>query len=101
MASIRTNANTDMDMRLIAIFVQLTFREQWNDDRLQYDDMTGKIRSITLTDPKKIWMPDAFFANEKEGKFHEIIMPNVLLRIYPNGNITTLMFATARAQTET
>ena len=28
-----------------------------------------------------------FFSNEKDGHFHNIIMPNVLLRIYPNGDV--------------
>ena len=67
--------------------IQITFREQWIDDRLQYDDMNGKIRFLTLTDPEKIWKPDLFFSNEKKGHFHNIIMPNVLLRIHPNGAV--------------
>ena len=45
--------------------------------------MGGKIRYLTLTDPDKIWKPDLFFSNEKDGHFHNIIMPNVHLRIYP------------------
>ncbi|GAB6022237.1 hypothetical protein CHUAL_006368 [Chamberlinius hualienensis] len=49
--------------------------------------MEGKIKVIVLTDQGRIWKPDLFFANEKDGKFHEIIMPNVLLRIHPNGNV--------------
>ena len=32
-------------------------------------------------------MPDTFFRNEKEAKKHEIIVPNVYVRIYPNGDI--------------
>lgn len=67
--------------------IQITFREAWSDDRLVYDDMGGKIRFLTLTETDRIWKPDLFFANEKEGHFHNIIMPNVLLRIYPNGDI--------------
>lgn len=65
----------------------MTFREQWVDSRLKYDNMNGAIQYLTLTDPDKIWKPDLFFRNEKEGHFHEIIMPNVLLRIYPNGEV--------------
>ena len=67
--------------------IQITFREEWNDDRLTYDDMNGKISFLVLTDPSKIWKPDLFFNNEKKGHFHNIIMPNVLLRIFPNGNV--------------
>nr|XP_042898845.1 glutamate-gated chloride channel-like isoform X2 [Parasteatoda tepidariorum] len=67
--------------------VQMTLREQWKDERMQFDDMNGQVRYLTLTDPDKIWKPDLFFSNEKEGHFHNIIMPNVLLRIYPNGDV--------------
>ncbi|KAI1289713.1 Glutamate-gated chloride channel [Halotydeus destructor] len=75
---------SDLDMEYS---VQITFREQWIDERLQYDDMKGQIKFLVQTDPSKIWKPDLFFSNEKEGHFHDIIMPNVLLRIYPNGEV--------------
>ncbi|KAG8182130.1 hypothetical protein JTE90_002623 [Oedothorax gibbosus] len=67
--------------------VQMTLREQWRDERMRFDSQNGRIRYLTLTDPDKIWKPDLFFSNEKEGHFHNIIMPNVLLRIYPNGEV--------------
>lgn len=49
----------------------------------QYRDL--KIQQITLTEQERIWKPDLFFRNEKEGHFHKIIMPNVLLRINDSG----------------
>lgn len=68
--------------------VQVTFREQWNDERLRYYDETkGRLKYLTLTDPTKVWMPDTFFRNEKEARKHEIIVPNVYVRIFPNGEI--------------
>ncbi|XP_050545426.1 glutamate-gated chloride channel isoform X7 [Daktulosphaira vitifoliae] len=65
--------------------VQLTFREQWMDERLMFNDYNGKMRYLTLTETSRVWMPDLFFSNEKEGHFHNIIMPNVYIRIFPNG----------------
>lgn len=47
----------------------------------------GKIKYLTLTDPYKVWMPDLFFSNEREGHFHNIIVPNVYVRIFPNGAV--------------
>nr|WES13121.1 glutamate-gated chloride channel subunit E [Caligus rogercresseyi] len=67
--------------------VQITFRQQWNDNRLSFDDMEGRIKYLTMTDSKKVWMPDTFFRNEKEGKFHNIIQPNLYIRVFPNGDI--------------
>ncbi|KAJ8873787.1 hypothetical protein PR048_024622 [Dryococelus australis] len=103
--------------------VQLTFREQWMDERLKFNDfggyispdrcsycwelallygiarhfvrhtvfdarcVAGRIKYLTLTDANRVWMPDLFFANEKEGHFHNIIMPNVYIRIFPYGSV--------------
>ncbi|XP_054259408.1 glutamate-gated chloride channel isoform X6 [Macrosteles quadrilineatus] len=67
--------------------VQLTFREQWLDERLKFDDFKGKIKYLTLTEANRVWMPDLFFSNEKEGHFHNIIMPNVYIRIFPYGSV--------------
>ncbi|XP_043503253.1 glutamate-gated chloride channel-like isoform X4 [Polistes fuscatus] len=67
--------------------VQLTFREQWIDERLQFNDFKGRLKYLTLTEANRVWMPDLFFANEKEGHFHNIIMPNVYIRIFPNGSV--------------
>ncbi|XP_064106297.1 glutamate-gated chloride channel-like isoform X1 [Macrobrachium nipponense] len=67
--------------------VQLTFREEWEDERLAFDDLGGRIKYLTLTETNKVWMPDLFFKNEKLGHFHDIILPNVYLRIFPNGDV--------------
>ncbi|XP_026675696.1 glutamate-gated chloride channel isoform X5 [Diaphorina citri] len=67
--------------------VQLTFREQWLDERLKYNDYDGRIKYLTLTEASRVWMPDLFFSNEKEGHFHNIIMPNVYIRIHPQGSV--------------
>ena len=40
-----------------------------------------------MTDAKKVWMPDTFFRNEKIGRFHNILAPNMYVRIFPNGDI--------------
>lgn len=48
---------------------------------------TGRLKYLTLTEANRVWMPDLFFSNEKEGHFHNIIMPNVYIRIFPNGSV--------------
>ncbi|VDP42591.1 unnamed protein product [Soboliphyme baturini] len=36
---------------------------------------------------QQIWMPDTFFQNEKEARKHMIDKPNIMIRIYADGNI--------------
>ena len=67
--------------------MQITFRQKWNDPRLRFDDNEGRMKYLTLTDPKKVWMPDTFFRNEKDAKFHDIIQPNLYVRVFPNGDV--------------
>ncbi|KAJ4436598.1 hypothetical protein ANN_16631 [Periplaneta americana] len=78
---------TPKKVEAVEYSVQLTFREQWMDERLKFNDFQGKIKYLTLTDANRVWMPDLFFANEKEGHFHNIIMPNVYIRIFPYGSV--------------
>ena len=51
------------------------------------DIFLGKIRYLTMTDASKVWMPDTFFRNEKVGRFHKILAPNMYIRVFPNGDV--------------
>lgn len=68
----------------------------WNDARLAY----GRLLNWSPADPappfillvpddpdQRIWMPDTFFQNEKNAQRHMIDKPNVLIRVYSNGDI--------------
>ena len=47
----------------------------------------GRIKYLTITDSRRVWMPDTFFRNEKQAQFHKIIQPNLYIRVFPNGDI--------------
>ncbi|KAG8198285.1 hypothetical protein JTE90_021539 [Oedothorax gibbosus] len=64
---------------------QLTFRQSWKDDRLKYENK--ELNYITLTRLERIWIPDLFFSNEDTGHFHNMITPNNLIRIFPDGTV--------------
>ena len=55
---------------------------------------------LDLADPKlvqAIWKPEVFFPNAKEGDFQFVTMPNLLIRIHPNGEILYILrFGTYR-----
>ena len=44
-----------------------------------------KIKYLTITDPGKVWMPDTFFRNERRGAMHNVLVPNLYVRIYADG----------------
>lgn len=69
--------------------VQIFMRQNWTDKRLSFDQSLKNYSHINL-DPrlmKDIWYPDLFFVNEKEARYHDIMVPNRLLRVYPDGQI--------------
>ena len=49
--------------------------------------LSDKIKYLTMTDSTKVWMPDTFFRNEKIGRFHDILQPNLYVRVFPNGDV--------------
>ena len=84
-------------------------RQQWNDKRLNFKNRlkgglaggrrrnnlfafyiylsSERIKYLTLTDASKVWMPDTFFRNEKIGRFHTILTPNLYVRVFPDGDV--------------
>ena len=67
---------------------QVTFRQQWRDSRLAFDDQRGAINFLTLaTGEKQVWTPDTFIRNELEAKVHNALTPNEYVRVFPNGDV--------------
>ncbi|GIY73298.1 glycine receptor subunit alpha-2 [Caerostris darwini] len=62
------------------------FRQSWNDSRLAYTDQD--INTIIFNDPlQKIWTPDLFFVQERQGIHHNLISPNAFILISPEGEV--------------
>lgn len=81
------------DVKMEYVF-QITLRQQWNDKRLRFKEKLAemgvgedKIRYLTMTEASKVWMPDTFFRNEKIGRFHSILTPNLYVRVFPGGDV--------------
>ncbi|CAL8116353.1 unnamed protein product [Orchesella dallaii] len=99
-APVRVSVNFYVrDMRIVGYnneySVQLTYRQQWQDERLRFDtraeflnSRSGSIRYVTPVNSKnEIWQPDTFFSNEIEGKYHEMMIRNQYFRIHPDGEV--------------
>ncbi|ESN99917.1 hypothetical protein HELRODRAFT_83631, partial [Helobdella robusta] len=61
-------------------------RQMWRDERLRY---THTKSNLTLNHRQfdRLWTPDVFVRNLKAGVFHQITVPNRLIRISPDGTI--------------
>ena len=35
----------------------------------------------------KVWMPDTFFCNERHGRMHNVLVPNLYVRIFADGMV--------------
>ncbi|KAI3384189.1 hypothetical protein SNEBB_008222 [Seison nebaliae] len=81
-------------------WIILYLRQRWNDPRLQWHHIVHdqfahlskkSLMNLTLTldsqTLSKLWLPDTFFANDREGRSHDVSKPNKLLRIRSNGDI--------------
>lgn len=71
--------------------VDLYLRQQWVDERLKHENIK---RAMDLNDPnlvKAIWKPEVYFPNAKEADFQFVTVPNVLVRIHPDGKILYML----------
>ena len=66
---------------------QITFRHQWKDPRVVFDDKKGQIKYLTLEQYDRIWKPDTFISNSLLTESHTDLKQNILIRIYPNGDV--------------
>ncbi|KAM9729069.1 gamma-aminobutyric acid receptor subunit rho-3-like isoform 2-T2 [Menidia menidia] len=65
----------------------LYLRHYWQDNRLAFPSTNNKSRTFDSRLVKKIWVPDVFFVHSKRSFIHDTTMENIMLRIYPDGNI--------------
>lgn len=69
----------------------LYLRQEWRDPRLSWVGMKdfGSFNSniVSPSLKQKVWLPDLFFRNGKEGYVHKMTLPNYLMRLGPNGHI--------------
>ena len=65
----------------------LYLRHYWQDVRLAFPSGSNKSRTFDARLVKKIWVPDVFFVHSKRSFIHDTTMENIMLRVFPDGNI--------------
>ncbi|XP_068209550.1 glycine receptor subunit alpha-4-like [Palaemon carinicauda] len=71
--------------------VDLYLRQRWLEFRFLNNTLT---RPLDLSDPilvKMLWKPEVYFPNSKDSDFQYVTVPNVMLRIHPDGTILYIL----------
>jgi hypothetical protein len=71
--------------------VDAYLRQEWTDARLNHTEIK---EPMDLSDPnlvKVIWKPEVYFPNAKQADFQYVTVPNVLIRIKPDGKILYML----------
>ncbi|XP_067683376.1 glycine receptor subunit alpha-2-like [Haliotis asinina] len=73
----------DINMEFSASFF---LRQSWRDHRLAYDELNS---SIVISEKRldSLWVPDLYFPQSKRESRHDITIPNVMIRLSPDGSI--------------
>ncbi|XP_013398514.1 gamma-aminobutyric acid receptor subunit beta-like, partial [Lingula anatina] len=66
--------------------ITLYLNQYWRDERLQFSN-ADEYMTLTGDFAEKIWVPDTFFANDKNSFLHEVTEKNKMVRLYGDGSI--------------
>ncbi|KAJ1151710.1 hypothetical protein NDU88_004490 [Pleurodeles waltl] len=87
--SLDTISEVDMDFTMT-----LYLRHYWKDERLSFPSTTNKSMTFDGRLVKKIWVPDVFFVHSKRSFIHDTTTDNIMLRLYPDGQVLYSMRVT-------
>lgn len=70
--------------------ITLYLNQYWIDERLAFSSSEGGSQELTLSGDfaEKIWVPDTFFANDKNSFLHDVTEKNKMVRLKSDGHIT-------------
>ncbi|XP_078069786.1 gamma-aminobutyric acid receptor subunit rho-2-like [Mustelus asterias] len=80
--SLDSISEVDMDFTMT-----LYLRNYWKDERLAFPSTTNRSMTFDGRLVKKIWAPDVFFVHSKRSFIHDTTTDNIMLRIFPDGNV--------------
>ncbi|XP_062928227.1 gamma-aminobutyric acid receptor subunit rho-2-like [Mobula hypostoma] len=90
--SLDSISEVDMDFTMT-----LYLRNYWKDERLSFRSRTNRSMTFDGRLVKRIWAPDMFFVHSKRSFIHDTTTDNVMLRIFPDGNVLYSLRVTVTA----
>lgn len=77
--------------------ITMYLNQYWRDERLAFNafapygegvDVSNDVLTLSGDFAEKIWVPDTFFANDKNSFLHDVTERNKLVRLSGNGDVT-------------
>ncbi|RWS26578.1 putative GABA-gated ion channel-like protein [Leptotrombidium deliense] len=65
----------------------LYLNQYWKDERLEFSKDDSFELTLSGDFAENIWVPDTFFANDKNSFLHEVTEKNKMVRLRSNGEI--------------
>uniref|UniRef100_A0A3Q2EF85 GABA(C) receptor n=1 Tax=Cyprinodon variegatus TaxID=28743 RepID=A0A3Q2EF85_CYPVA len=90
--SLDSISEVDMDFTMT-----LYLRHYWKDERLSFSSSTNKSMTFDGRLVKKIWVPDVFFVHSKRSFIHDTTTDNIMLRVFPDGQVLYSLRVTVTA----
>jgi len=68
--------------------ITMYLNQYWKDERLSFSPEEDKVLTLSGDFAEKIWVPDTFFANDKNSFLHDVTEQNKMVRLHGDGAIT-------------
>uniref|UniRef100_A0A7E4VCX3 Glutamate-gated chloride channel n=1 Tax=Panagrellus redivivus TaxID=6233 RepID=A0A7E4VCX3_PANRE len=80
------NAVKERNMEYVA---QFRFQQEWFDERLRFTHLNEyrNFEFINVAKDQKLWIPDTFFQNERNGWYHMLDQENKFIKIRSDGKV--------------
>ncbi|KAK2163165.1 hypothetical protein LSH36_84g03012 [Paralvinella palmiformis] len=67
--------------------ITIYLNQYWKDERLAFSDRYQDNMTLTGDFADRIWVPDTFFANDKQSFLHDVTEKNKMIRLHGDGSI--------------
>ena len=67
--------------------ITIYLNQYWQDERLAFSNNYSNFMTLTGDFAEKIWVPDTFFANDKNSFLHDVTDKNKMVRLHGDGTV--------------
>lgn len=77
----------DVDVAEMDLSISFYLRQKWYDHRLIFNYTNVTSLQLDHHSIDRVWTPDTYFPESKDGSFYDITKPNILMHLFSDGTI--------------